>query len=215
MRLGDRGADLIKSFEGFRSCPYRDAVGVWTIGYGSTKGVGPTSRCISRAEAERRMRAEIDATYGQAVNALGLPLNQNQFDALTSFVYNVGPGALAASTGIGQALRKRQWRRAGDELLRWNRAGGRELAGLTRRRRAERELFLRREDPLRHYPPRERGWIREYDRLRRQDRDPGRRRALRRLMTERRKQIWRKAQTDGWDGKHRRARYNSLKARTA
>lgn len=142
-KLGDKGANLIKQFEGFRSCPYRDAVGVWTIGYGSTKGVGPKSKCISKARAERRMRREVDARYGAAVNKLPKQLNQNQFDALTSFVYNLGPGAISSATGIGKALRKKQWRKAGDEMLRWNKAGGRELAGLTRRRKAERQLFLK------------------------------------------------------------------------
>jgi lysozyme len=147
VKLSDRGAQLIANFEGFRSCPYRDAVGVWTIGYGSTKGVGPGSKCISRAQALARMKREVGETYGKAVDNLPVELNQNQFDALTSFVYNVGPGGIASSTGVGRALRARQWHKAADELLRWNKAGGQELAGLTRRRREERELFLEKAEP--------------------------------------------------------------------
>ena len=141
-RLSATGAALIANFEGFRSCPYRDAVGVWTIGYGSTKGVGPGTKCLSRQEALARMKREVNQTYGAAVNRLPVDLNQNQFDALTSFVYNVGTGGIGTNTGVGKALRKKQWDRAANELLRWNKAGGRTLAGLTRRRKAERKLFL-------------------------------------------------------------------------
>jgi GH24 family phage-related lysozyme (muramidase) len=149
MKLSDRGANLIANFEGFRSCPYKDAVGVWTIGYGSTKGVGPNANCISKAQALERMKREVDATYGKAVNDLPVidDLTQNQFDALASFVYNLGPGAINSKTGIGQALRRKQWNRAADEMLEWDKAGGRVLAGLKRRRREERELFLEKEEP--------------------------------------------------------------------
>jgi lysozyme len=147
MRLSDRGANLIANFEGFRSCPYRDAVGVWTIGYGSTKGVGPNTKCMSRADALKRMKREVDETYGKAVNDLPVKLSQNQFDALTSFVYNVGPGGIAPTTGIGRALRKKQWQIAANELLEWNKAGGHVLPGLVRRRKEERELFLEKSEP--------------------------------------------------------------------
>jgi len=142
MRLSGRGTDLIKSFEGFRGRPYRDAVGVWTIGYGSTKGVHATTPPTTKDRAARRLRREVDREYGQAVNHLGVPLNQNQYDALCSFVYNLGPGAIAPTTGIGKALRRRDYHAAADEMLRWDKAGGRALPGLTRRRRAERKLFL-------------------------------------------------------------------------
>lgn len=133
---------MIQDYEGFRSLPYRDSVGVWTVGYGSTKGVGPHTAPLNRQQASERLRSEVDAEYGAAVNALRLPLNQHQFDALVSFVYNVGPGALGPDTGIGRELRAHHWHRAADELLRWDKAGGQALPGLTRRRRAERKLFL-------------------------------------------------------------------------
>ena len=142
MRLSDRGAKLIANFEGFRSCPYRDPVGMWTIGFGTTKGVGPRSKCITRKQALARMKSEINQTYGKAVNDLPVKLNQNQHDALVSFVYNVGPGGIGKDTGVGQALRRKDWKQAADELLEWNKAGGRVLGGLVRRRKAERELFL-------------------------------------------------------------------------
>lgn len=143
MKLSTSGARLIEGFEGFSSRPYRDSVGVWTIGFGSTKGVGPNTPRVTRAQAEQRMMREIDASYGHAVNALRLPLNQHQFDALVSFVYNVGPGGVASSTGVGRALRRHDWHGAANALLAWDKAGGRALAGLTRRRHAERALFLK------------------------------------------------------------------------
>ena len=89
------------------------------------------------------MRREIDATYGKAVNDLPVDLTQNQHDALVSFVYNLGPGAISTNTGIGRALRAKKWELASNEMLRWDKAGGHSLAGLTRRRRAERALFLK------------------------------------------------------------------------
>jgi GH24 family phage-related lysozyme (muramidase) len=147
VNLGSAGAQLICEFEGFRSRPYRDAVGVWTIGYGSTAGVGPNTPPMTEQQARDRLMREVDAQYGRAINALGVPLTQNQYDALVSFVYNVGVGGVAASTGVGRALRARNYRQAADELLKWDKAGGRTLAGLTRRRQAERSLFLRGDQP--------------------------------------------------------------------
>lgn len=219
MRLSDTGAKLIEEFEGFRSHPYRDAVGVWTIGYGSTKGVGPNTPPVTRAQAHARLKREVDETYGAAVNQLGLPLNQNRFDALTSFVYNVGPGALSPSTGIGRALRRRDWRAAADELLRWDKAGGRALPGLTRRRRAERALFLRPvelEGPAAWLTPTELRRVRELDAIRagRPPAHPRREEVLVRVLTEQRKRIWRAAQQTGWRKAHRAKRYRSLLART-
>jgi len=212
MRLSRRGAKLIEGFEGFRGCPYRDAVGVWTIGYGSTKGVGPGTKCISRKQAEERLIREVSAEYGPAVARFDW-LNQSQYDALVSFVYNVGPGALGPGTGIGAALRRRDPGAVADELLKWDKAGGRTLPGLTRRRREERRLFLSEPSGTRYTAP-ERRWITEYDRLRRQGRDKPRRRVLRRVMTRQRKAIWRAAQKSGWEKADRRARYKSLLART-
>lgn len=216
MKLSSQGAELIAEFEGFRAKPYRDAVGVWTIGFGSTKGVGPNTPLVTREQALARMMREIDATYGAAVNALGVPLTQHQFDALVSFVYNVGPGGIATTTTVGKHLRARRYREAADALLAWDKAGGRRLLGLTRRRQAERALFLMPapRDPLAGYTDAERRWIREYDDLVRQDKDPVRRVVLRRVMAAQRKRIWQEAQRTGWERANRRARYRSLKART-
>lgn len=140
-----RAALLVARFEGFRSRPYKDAVGVWTIGYGHTRGVGAHTGPWSRRRALRILRHELDL-YAGAVRGLnrelGGALTQPMFDALVSFVYNLGPGAIASSTGVGRELRARHWRRAANHMLEWDKANGRRLPGLTRRRRLERRLFL-------------------------------------------------------------------------
>lgn len=142
-RIGLPGALFVAAFEGFRSRPYRDAVGVWTIGYGHTHGVNARTPPISRARALQLLRDELNSSqYAGAVNALGLPLSRARFVALVSFVYNLGAGAIDPDTGIGRALRAHHWHQAADEMLRWDRGGGQRLLGLTLRRRAERRLFL-------------------------------------------------------------------------
>jgi GH24 family phage-related lysozyme (muramidase) len=229
VRTSAAGIALIKEFEGFPfgGRPYQDPVGVWTIGYGHTRGVGPNSPRITERQASALLQADLDRVYEPHVERLPIAtaLNQHQFDALVSFVYNLGPGAIASDTGIGRALRARDWRRAADEMLRWNRAGGRVLAGLTRRRQAERRLFLRpvAHDPFAGLTIDERRWCREYDRLlnrkRNGDDSPEsrhRRVVLRRFMERRRKAIWRAAEAaaNGWAHANRRLRYHALRART-
>lgn len=184
MKLTTAGARLIEGFEGFSSKPYRDAVGVWTIGYGSTKGVGSRTPNVTRAQAEARLKREVDQEYGAAINALHLSLNQNQYDALVSFVYNVGPGGVASSTGVGRALRRHDWHAAANALLAWDKAGGHTLLGLTRRRQAERALFLK-HDRWAGYPADELRWMREIDKRPRL----ARRIVLRRVMRRRAKQL--------------------------
>ncbi|MEA5463045.1 lysozyme [Leptothoe sp. PORK10 BA2] len=134
------GIGLIKSFEGLRLKAYQDAVGVWTIGYGTTRGVKPGQE-ITEAQAEALIKNDL-ARFEQDVNqAVRVPINDNQFAALVSFTYNVGSGAMRSSTLL-RKLNNRDITGAADEFPRWNRAGGRVLAGLTRRRNAERALFL-------------------------------------------------------------------------
>ena len=229
MNVSAAGIALIKEFEGFPNGgrPYRDPVGVWTIGYGHTAGVGPNSPRLTERAASRLLEQDLSRTYERYVEALPMAaaLNQHQFDALVSFVFNLGPGAIGADTGIGRALRGRDWRRAADEMLRWNRAGGRVLAGLTRRRQAERALFLRPvgTDSLDGLTATERRWCREYDELKALKgtaRDSAQHRArrvqLRAVMRRRRKAIWHAAQSalGGWDRSARRVRYAALRART-
>ncbi len=223
MKVSPAGVALIKEFEGcpYGGRPYKDMVGVWTIGYGHTEGVGPNSPQLTEAQAGALLATDLDAKYGPSVNAIGVTLSQPQFDALVSFVYNVGPGGVAASTGVGRALRARSWQAAADGLLAWNKAGGAPVAGLTRRRQAERALFLSEADPRPGYRADEKSWIREYDELHRTGDGPARRDELREAMVARRKAIWRAAQPKaaggdghGWTANARRARYAALRARS-
>jgi len=147
MKLSNKGLELIKSFEGFRSHPYQDSVGVWTIGYGTThypdgKKVGPNDNSISESRASDIMKAMIDKEYvPQVIESIGnTPTSQEQFDALVSFAYNLGAGALDRSTLI-KLHRQRNYGLAAAEFPRWNKAGGKTLAGLTRRREEERKLY--------------------------------------------------------------------------
>lgn len=144
--VSPRGLALIAGFEGFRSAPYRDAVGVWTIGYGETKGIGPTSRPWTRAFALARLRARVDEDYLAPVltvaRGVKLELKPNEADALASLVYNLGPGILEPARTMGAALRSKNRRTIANAFLAYDKAGGRTLPGLTRRRRAERALFL-------------------------------------------------------------------------
>lgn len=144
--VSGKGLDLIKGFEGFRSCPYRDAVGVWTIGYGETAGIGPRTPCWTQQAAERRLEARVDRDYMKPVltlaKAVGLDLKQNEADALASLVYNVGPGVLNKGKTMGDAIRARNREQIANSFLLYDHAGGRTLEGLTRRRRRERQLFL-------------------------------------------------------------------------
>ena len=140
-RTNQNGLLLIKSFEGLRLKAYRDAVGIWTIGYGTTRGVQPGME-ISEAKAEEFLQADL-VRFEEAINgAVTAPVNDNQFAALVSFTYNVGSGALRSSTLLRLLNAKENVRAIADQFPRWNRAGGRVLAGLTRRRNAERSLFL-------------------------------------------------------------------------
>jgi lysozyme len=223
MKTSPAGVALIKEFEGFPFAgrPYKDMVGVWTIGYGHTEGVSASSKQLTERQASQLLRQDLDKKYAPSVSAVGASLRQCQFDALVSFVYNCGPGAVSDQTKIGRALRERRWAEAGDHLLEWNKAGGRPVEGLTRRRKAERALFLENDDPLDGYTDSEKAWIREYDKLRRARENLERRRELRTAMAEQRKRIWRAAQPaekagdgNGWNHGHRRERYASLRART-
>ncbi|MEO1621643.1 MAG: lysozyme [Cyanobacteria bacterium J06632_3] len=139
-RTNSNGLLLIKSFEGLRLKAYRDSVGIWTIGYGTTRGVRPNMR-INENQAIEFLQQDLSRFEKSINEAVRVPINDNQFSALASFTYNVGPGALRSSTLL-KLLNQGNVRGAADQFPRWNKAGGRPLAGLTRRRNAERLLFL-------------------------------------------------------------------------
>ena len=207
MKLSERGANLIAGFEGFRSCPYFD-VDHYSIGFGSRSS--RCARCISRAEAQAKLRHQVDETYGDAVNDLPGELNQNQFDALTSFVYNVGPGAIEKDTRVGQALRRKQWQAAADGMLAYTRAGGRVLQGLVNRRRAERRLFMTAPPPPPvRYSEAERRHLRQAKR----DRPAAERAKAKEWLRgqARRIQTAARGEKDGWEKYDRGRRYQGLR----
>ena len=140
MKTSPKGIALIKEFEGLRLKAYKCPGGVWTIGYGPTAGVKP-GIVISEAQAEEYLKADLIA-FERYLNGLGLALNQNQFDALISFIYNVGTGNFSSSTLLRKVRANPQDNSIMDELLRWVYSKGRVLPGLQRRRLAEMKLYF-------------------------------------------------------------------------
>lgn len=137
--ISQRGIDLIKQFEGLRLEAYEDSVGVLTIGYGHTLNVKAGDTC-DEADAEYLLRQDLADAEGAVHSLVRVPLNQNQLDALLSFVFNLGRGNLAKSTLL-KKLNASDYAGASLEFTKWNRAGGQVLKGLTRRREAEQALF--------------------------------------------------------------------------
>lgn len=137
------GLTLVKHFEGLRLAAYQCPAGVWTIGYGHTNGVFP-GQTITEAEAERRLRQDLNYFGEQIQRLTKTPLSDHQYSALTSFAFNVGTGSYERSTLLRE-LNQGRYAAAAEELLRWDKAMVRgllqPLAGLTRRRRAEKLLF--------------------------------------------------------------------------
>lgn len=150
MKISQKGIDLIKKFEG---CPvnkdgkcyaYKDSVGVWTIGYGTTNAdktvTGTTIKeglIITKAKAEEYLAKSVDKKYGANVNKFESKYhwNQNQYDALVSFAYNIGSIDQLTKNGT------RTIAQISEKMLMYNKAGGQVLDGLTKRRQAEKQLF--------------------------------------------------------------------------
>lgn len=139
MKTSKAGIDLIKSFEGCRLVAYKCPAGVWTIGYGHTFGVRAGQK-ITQKQAEDFLKSDLQVYEKGVEKAVRVKLNQNQFDALVSFSYNCGLGALRSSTLL-KKLNKGDYKGASAEFPRWNKANGRILAGLKRRRKEEKALF--------------------------------------------------------------------------
>ena len=139
MNISQEGLSLIKKFEGCELEAYKCAAGVWTIGYGSIKGVkqGDT---ITQEEADNLLLYEMDEYEGYINDAVNVDLNQNQFDALVSWVFNLGPSNLSSSTLLTR-INNKDWKDVPNQIKRWNKAGGKVLEGLIRRREAEALLF--------------------------------------------------------------------------
>lgn len=145
LKTSPQGLAIIKKFEGFRAKPYACPAGVATIGYGSTyyadgKPVKLTDAPVTEAQAQELLQATL-AKYEACVNgAVKMPINQNQFDALVSFTYNVGCSAFRNSTML-HLFNQGYAPQAAAQFYRWTRGDGKVLAGLVSRRAAERALF--------------------------------------------------------------------------
>lgn len=140
MQTSENGIMLIKKFEGLRLSAYRCSAQVWTIGYGHTKGVKPGDK-ITEDQANKFFLDDLSKFESEVLELVNVPLNQHQFDALISFSYNLGAKALGRSTLL-KKLNNGNYLGAANEFHRWNRANGRVVEGLTRRRQAERDMFL-------------------------------------------------------------------------
>lgn len=139
MNISGNGLDLIKRFEGLRLTSYLCPAKVWTIGYGSTGPHVKAGMTITEDEAEALLRKDV-ARFERGVFALVGDTTQGRFDALVSFAFNLGLGALQGST-LMKMHKAGNYDGAAEQFKRWNKAGKVVLAGLTKRRLAEAELY--------------------------------------------------------------------------
>lgn len=153
MKLSDNGLLLLQKFEGFSSEPYQDSAGIWTIGYGNTYYEDGTK--VKKDDATitkdrgllmfRTIGERFDSGVKKLCDSVGITLTQNEHDALVCFAYNCGVGALASSTLWKQIILFHRGQGTledvGKQWVRWNKAGGKVLKGLTKRREAEFALF--------------------------------------------------------------------------
>lgn len=141
MKTSDVGRKLIETFEGLRLTAYQDQGGVWTIGYGHTGDVyqGET---ITQAQADNYLGIDLHHIENTIYLNVKISLNQNQFDALVSLIYNIGGGNFTKSTLL-KLLNNSDFMGAGNQFLVWDKVGGIVNSGLAARRVAERQLFLK------------------------------------------------------------------------
>jgi len=140
--------NLIKKFEGLELTSYPDTGGIWTIGYGNTvnkdtgQAIKPGDK-IDLATAERWLKMDVAEREKKIKGLIKVPITANQMAAITSLVYNIGNGAFASSTLLRLLNQGADKKLVADQFLRWNKVQGKELKGLTNRRKLERELFLK------------------------------------------------------------------------
>lgn len=152
MRISERGLDLIKRFEGCRLTAYKCPAGVWTIGWGHTGDV-IQGQTITQEAADELLRMDMAAYERKVLKFDNIyHWTQNEFDALVSFAYNVGSIDQLTAQGT------RDKKTISEKMLLYTKAGGKELVGLVRRRRAEQELYLSRETPPQGWYQDDRGW---------------------------------------------------------
>nr|DAX75373.1 MAG TPA: Lysozyme [Caudoviricetes sp.] len=143
METSSKGLELIKQHEGCRLRAYKCPSGVWTVGYGSTRGVNQWTE-ITRQEAEVRLREDVKTAERtvEKVRYLQPRLTQNQFDALVSFVFNLGSGNFEKSTLRKKVLADPSDESIRAEFLKWTHSNGKPLTGLQKRRKAEADLYF-------------------------------------------------------------------------
>lgn len=147
MKLDKSGYDLIKSFEGLSLKPYKCSAGIATIGYGNTYyennvKVQMSDPVITKQRAEDLLKLNADRFAVKVSNIVHKPITQNQFNSLVSFAYNLGSGALASSTLLKLVNINPNDAMIAKEFLRWNKAGGKPIQGLTNRRIKESALYF-------------------------------------------------------------------------
>ena len=130
---------MIKHFESCKLTAYQDSVGVWTIGWGHTAGVKKGDNW-TQDEADDILLNDLEKFEGYVNQYVKVPLTQNQFDALVSWTFNLGPGNLKSSTMLTK-LNEKNYAEVPSQMKRWNKAGGKVLRGLERRRNAEAAMF--------------------------------------------------------------------------
>ena len=146
MHVSPSGVDLICNFEGLRLKAYDDGVGVWTIGFGTTKY--PNGIRVKKGDtctldqAKAYMQNDLKSFEQTVNNTVKVPLNQNQFDALVSLAYNIGSTAFKNSTLV-KRLNEGNYNAAANQFNVWVNAGGKRMQGLVNRRAAEKTLFLK------------------------------------------------------------------------
>lgn len=139
-QVTQEGLDLVKYFEGFSPVPYKDIAGYWTIGYGHLMSEYQDLR-LSISEAEEILRHDLGKAERAVLRLIKVDLTDYQFDALVSFTFNLGSGALQRST-LRAKVNRRDYAGAAQEFLKWIRAGGKVSKGLLKRRRMESRIFL-------------------------------------------------------------------------
>lgn len=147
MKINNKGIDLLKELEGFRAEPYKDSVGIPTIGYGNTRYEDGTKvtmedEPISEKRAEHLFKIILERTESRVREELGVTLSDDKFSSLVSFTYNVGIGAFRRST-LKKVIEQNPsaFSEIEREFMRWNKAGGRVIKGLINRRKKEYKLY--------------------------------------------------------------------------
>jgi len=141
MSINTKGLEILKRFEGCKLKAYKDIVGILTIGYGHTGKDVREGQTITQEEAEAILQKDLEKFVHGVKDLVKVSINENQLAALVVFAYNIGLNALSGSTLL-KKLNAGDLQGASEQFIRWNKAGGKEVAGLTNRRNAERDLFV-------------------------------------------------------------------------